>query len=85
MSDIITCFKCFCLREEVEFVNMHEEAERLKTYDTFMNQSVDPQLLSRNGFFYTGCSDNCVCAFCKVSFLKFTFHFLNNYFRFVTF
>lgn len=73
--DVLTCFKCFCQREEIYFKNMHKEKERLKTFDTFCNPFVQPKTLALLGFYYAQCSDICVCFCCEVFYINCIFKF----------
>ncbi|KAF2897200.1 hypothetical protein ILUMI_08974 [Ignelater luminosus] len=49
---------------------MHREAERLKSYDNWPLDFIEPKNLAEAGFYYTKNNDLVRCAFCKIEIMK---------------
>ncbi|KAF2883024.1 hypothetical protein ILUMI_23162 [Ignelater luminosus] len=49
---------------------MYREAERLRSYDNWPLDFIDPKTLAKAGFYYTNKNDLVRCAFCKIEIMK---------------
>lgn len=49
---------------------MHREADRLKSYNNWPLDFIDPKSLAKAGFYYTNKNDLVRCAFCKIEIMK---------------
>lgn len=45
---------------------LNREADRLLTFNKWIHDFIDVEILSRTGFFYTGFEDLVECYFCKI-------------------
>lgn len=43
---------------------MESTTRRLQSFQLFPNESLCPLTMSRNGFFYTGINEECICYYC---------------------
>lgn len=45
-------------------INLRSEKERLKTFEDWPIDHLDPKILAKSGFYYTKTGDEIRCAFC---------------------
>lgn len=64
------CVKIFGIKKSAVVVvksEMGKELERLKTFGNWPHSFIDPGILAKTGFYYTGYYDQVTCHFCDIA------------------